>query len=254
MERLPVGGMDGTVREVSCERCAISALCLPGDMSDADRAALSGIVQRARPLRKGALLFRAGERANCVYALRTGTLKAWRLTREGAEHVTGFFLPGEVVGLESLANGERTQSAVALDTSLVCRIPLEQYEKLSERVPAMRRQLIRVMSRELLDIQERLADVRHGGAPAMVAGFIVNLSERYGRRGLRADHFVLPMSRGDIASYLGLTLETVSRVVTRLQQDGLLEVHARDVRILDGDGLNRMARCGLHAGPPPGAS
>jgi CRP/FNR family transcriptional regulator len=151
-----------------------------------------------------------------------------------------------VVGLESLANGEHTQSAIALDTALVCRIPIEQYEKLSERVPAMRRQLMNVMSRELHDLQGRLADARHAGAPATLAGFLVNLSERYARRGLRSERFNLPMSRGDIASYLGLTLETVSRLLARFQQQGLVNVHARDMHILDPAALQEMARCSLH--------
>lgn len=250
MERLTVNdktpGPLASHMEVSCDRCGISALCLPGEMCDADRASLNQIVQRARPLRKGAFLFRAGEKADCVYALRTGSLKSWRVTADGEEHVTGFFLPGEVVGLESLANGEHTQSAIALDTALVCRIPLEQYEKLSERVPAMRRQLMKVMSRELHDAQERLADARHTSAPATLAGFLVNLADRFARRGLRSERFTLPMSRGDIASYLGLTLETVSRLLARFQGQGLIDVHARDMQILDADGLRDLARCSLH--------
>lgn len=235
--------------EVSCEHCSISGLCLPGDMSDAHRAALNGIVQRARPLRRGALLFRAGESSDSIFALRTGALKCWRVTPEGEEHVTGFYLPGEVIGLESLYNGVHTQNAIALDTALVCRIPLEQYEKLSERVPAMRRQLLRVASRELHDVQDRLADARHTGAPGTLAGFLLNLSRRHGQRGLRADAFVLPMSRSDIASYLGLTLETVSRVLARLQSQGLLQVHGRDIHIVDADALGLLARSGLHACP-----
>lgn len=253
MERLTVNDKTTTPMEVSCDRCSISALCLPGEMCDADRAALNQIVQRARPLRKGAYLFRAGEKADCVYALRTGSLKSYRVTPEGEEHVTGFFLPGEVVGLESLANGEHTQTALALDTALVCRIPLEQYEKLSERVPAMRRQLVKVMSRELHDVQERLADARHTGAPATLAGFLVNLSDRFSRRGLLSERFTLPMSRGDIASYLGLTLETVSRLLARFQVQELIDVHARDVRILNPDALREMSRCGLHSCPVKGA-
>lgn len=253
MERLSVNektiGSITSHLEVSCDRCGISSLCLPGEMGDSERSALNQIVQRARPLRKGAFLFRAGEKSDSVYALRTGSLKSWRVTPEGEEHVTGFFLPGEVVGLESLANGEHTQSAIALDTALVCRIPIEQYEKLGERVPAMRRQLMNVMSRELHDLQDRLADARHAGAPATLAGFLVNLSDRYARRGLRSERFNLPMSRGDIASYLGLTLETVSRLLARFQQQGLIDVHARDMHILDPAALREMARCSLHGCP-----
>jgi CRP/FNR family transcriptional regulator len=235
--------------EVSCERCSISNLCLPGGMADADRAALNAIVQRARPLRRGAALFRAGEESDSIYALRTGSLKAFRITASGEEHVTGFYLPGEVVGLESLHNGVHTQTTVALDTALVCRIPLEKYEKLSLRVPAMRRQLLRVVSRELDDVQERFADARHTGAVATVAGFLVNLSQRFGRRGLSAQAFILPMGRGEMANYLGLTLETVSRVLARLQQQEVIAFSGRDLRVLDPDALNKLAHCGLHACP-----
>lgn len=246
MERLVLN----EVQEVSCDRCSISALCLPGELSDADRAALNQIVQRARPVRKGACLFRAGDRADSVFALRTGSLKSFRVTPEGAEHVTGFFLPGEVVGLESLANGVHTHTAVALDTSLVCRIPLDQFDALSVRVPTMRRQLVRVMSRELNDAQERLADARHAGAPATFAGFLLDLSDRLRRRGLETRCFMLPMSRGEIASYLGLTQETVSRVIARLQQDGMIAIHAREVRIVDEPAMRALARCGLHGCRP----
>lgn len=246
MERLIVN----EVLEVSCDRCSISGLCLPGDLGDADRVALNQIVQRARPVRKGAHLFRAGDRADSVFALRTGSLKSFRVTQEGAEHVTGFFLPGEVVGLESLANGVHTHTAVALDTSLVCRIPLEQFDALSARIPSMRRQLVRVMSRELNEAQERLADARHAGAPATFAGFLLDLADRLRRRGLETRNFTLPMSRGEIASYLGLTQETVSRVIARFQQEGLMVIHAREVRIVDEAAMRALARCGLHGCRP----
>lgn len=249
MERRPVKSKPEGDMEVACERCSISALCLPGDLGDNERAALNQIVQRARPLQKGAYLFRAGDRGNCVYALRTGAIKSYRVTSDGEEQVTGFFLPGEVVGLESLAGGEHMQNAIALDTSLVCRIPLEQYDRLAERVPSMRRQLVKVISRELFDLQERLVDARHTGAPATMAGFLVNLSDRFVRRGLVGDRIVLPMSRGDIASYLGLTLETVSRLLSRFQSEGLIEVHGRDLRLINADELRRLASCGLHTCP-----
>lgn len=247
VERVPVKKADESGTEVACERCSISGLCLPGEMGDAERVALNQIVQRARPLRKGAHLFRAGDRGDCVYALRTGTIKSYRVTSDGEEQVTGFFFPGEVVGLESLSGGDHLQHAIALDTSLVCRIPIDQYERLAERVPAMRRQLVRVMSRELHHLQERLVDARHTGAPATLAAFLVDLSDRFARRGLAGDHLLLPMSRGDMANYLGLTLETVSRVLSRFQSEGLLAVHGRDLNLLDLDGLRRYAACGLHA-------
>ncbi len=236
--------------EVSCERCSIRGLCLPGDDGDEEyRAALNGIVQRARPLRRGALLFRAGETVDSIYALRSGALKCWRITPEGNEHITGFSLPGDVVGLESLFHGVHAQSAIALDTSLICRIPLARYEKLAAQMPAMHSKLLHVVSRELHDTQDRLADARHTGAPASLAGFLLSLSRRQAQRGLRADAFVLPMSRGDIANYLGLTQETVSRALTRIQSQGLVKLDGRTVQIVAMDELAQLARSGLHAWP-----
>lgn len=227
--------------EVSCDRCSISGLCFPAGLGDADRAELNKIVQRARPLRRGAHLFRAGDRAESVYALRTGSLKCYIVTPGGEEHVTGFYLPGEVVGLESLASGVYVQNAVALDTALICRIPLDRYEQLSDRLPALRRQLVNVLSRELFDMQGRLIDAQNADAPAALAGFLFGLAHRLHQRGLYSDRLTLPMSRGDIASFLGLTLETVSRMFMRLQSDGVIEVHARDIRIIDQDRLKAAA-------------
>jgi CRP/FNR family transcriptional regulator len=216
-----------------CKDCSLAPLCLPLSLNLEDMDALDAIIQRGRPLKKGEMLFRQGDDFGSVYAVRSGALKTFSVSGGGEEQVTGFHLPSELIGMSGMDAEAYPVSAVALDTTSVCEIPFERLDELSAQLPQLRRQLLRVMSRELQDDQRMMLLLSKKTADERIASLLVNLSARFRARGFSAQQFRLSMSRNEIGNYLGLAVETVSRVFTRFQQAGLIEAMGKEVRILD---------------------
>ncbi len=224
---------------VACSDCGLDRLCLPVGLGAEDLPRLDDIVRQRRPLRRGDCLYRAGEPFRTVYAVRSGSLKTFTDSGDGREQVTGFYLPGELVALDAIGAGVYPTTARALETSSVCEVDWEDLATLSLKISGLQRQLMRTMSREIAQDQQMMTLL--GGRPAeqRLAALLCNLAARFGQRGFSSQAFRLSMSRGEIGSYLGLAVETVSRVFTRLQAEGLLSVERRLVRILDPDRLSR---------------
>lgn len=224
---------------MNCHDCTLSRLCLPGCLQHSEVDLLENIIKRNRPLHKGDHLFRAGEPMQQVYALRSGALKTYLLDQDGNEQITGFILPGELVGLDAFGNSSFPSFAVALETSLVCTIPLADLEELAGLIPSLRKQLLVTLSHELHEEQQHYSHNRES-AEQRLALFLLNLSARYSRRSLSATSFILSMSRGEIGNYLGLTTETVSRLFSRFRQQGLLEIKGRELHLMQPTALNRL--------------
>ncbi|MBU1331082.1 MAG: fumarate/nitrate reduction transcriptional regulator Fnr [Gammaproteobacteria bacterium] len=219
--------------QAHCKDCSLAALCLPLSLNLEDMDALDEIVKRGRPLKKGEFLFRQGDTFDSVFAVRSGALKTFTLSDGGAEQITGFHLPSELVGLSGMDTEVYPVSAQALETTSVCEIPFERLDELSVQLPQLRRQLMRVMSREIRDDQQMMLLLSKKTADERIATFLVNLSARFRARGFSPSQFRLAMSRNEIGNYLGLAVETVSRVFTRFQQNKLLEADGKEVHILD---------------------
>lgn len=238
-------------RSSDCSSCRLNSLCLPVRLKADDVQAFDGIVQRPRPVARGAYLFQNGSPSRSIYAIRAGAVKLTQLASDGVEHITGFHLPGEVIGLDALDFEQHPTSAVALETTSLCEIPLERLDELSEALPGLQRQLVRLLSRELFAEQEIAQVLAKRTAEERLASVLLSLSERYSRRGLSATRFHLPMSRHDLAGYLGLAPETMSRLFKRLAEQGLLRAEGKEVALEDLDGLRRLAgkeeRGELHA-------
>lgn len=222
-----------TPHQAHCKDCSLASLCLPLSLNLEDMDALDEIVKRGRPLKKGEFLFRQGDAFNSVFAVRSGALKTFSLSDSGDEQITGFHLPSELVGLSGMDSESYPVSAMALETTSVCEIPFERLEELSVQLPQLRRQLMRIMSREIRDDQQMMLLLSKKTADERIATFLVNLSARFRARGFSANQFRLSMSRNEIGNYLGLAVETVSRVFTRFQQNSLLEAEGKEVHILD---------------------
>ncbi|MVW75641.1 fumarate/nitrate reduction transcriptional regulator Fnr [Pseudomonas xionganensis] len=219
--------------QAHCKDCSLASLCLPLSLNMEDMDALDEIVKRGRPLKKGEFLFRQGDAFNSVFAVRSGALKTFSLSDGGDEQITGFHLPSELVGLSGMDSEIYPVSAVALETTSVCEIPFERLDDLAMKLPQLRRQLMRIMSREIRDDQQMMLLLSKKTADERIATFLVNLSARFRARGFSANQFRLAMSRNEIGNYLGLAVETVSRVFTRFQQNQLLEAEGKEVHILD---------------------
>ncbi|MCZ4322476.1 fumarate/nitrate reduction transcriptional regulator Fnr [Pseudomonas anguilliseptica] len=222
-----------TPHQAHCKDCSLASLCLPLSLNLEDMDALDEIVKRGRPLKKGEFLFRQGDAFNSVFAVRSGALKTFSLSDSGDEQITGFHLPSELVGLSGMDSESYPVSAMALETTSVCEIPFERLDELSVQLPQLRRQLMRIMSREIRDDQQMMLLLSKKTADERIATFLVNLSARFRARGFSANQFRLAMSRNEIGNYLGLAVETVSRVFTRFQQNKLLEAEGKEVHILD---------------------
>jgi CRP/FNR family transcriptional regulator len=222
-----------TPHQAHCKDCSLASLCLPLSLNLEDMDALDDIVKRGRPLKKGEFLFRQSDAFNSVFAVRSGALKTFSLSDGGDEQITGFHLPSELVGLSGMDSESYPVSAVALETTSVCEIPFERLDELSVQLPQLRRQLMRIMSREIRDDQQMMLLLSKKTADERIATFLVNLSARFRARGFSANQFRLAMSRNEIGNYLGLAVETVSRVFTRFQQNQLLEAEGKEVHIID---------------------
>ena len=224
----------------SCSKCNLRELCLPGGLGADDLARVDNLVYARRRMKKGEALYQAGAPFNAVYAIRSGSFKASLLDNEGREQVTGFFMGGELLGLDGLGSGNYHAAAVALEDSEVCVLPYALIEELSREVPALQRQLHTVLAREIVrdhGVMMLLGTMR---AEQRLATFLLNLSGRFLRRGYSASDFRLRMTREEMGSYLGLKLETVSRLFSQFHGAGLIEVDHRHVRIRDTQGLERL--------------
>jgi CRP/FNR family transcriptional regulator len=221
-----------------CSTCAFAEACLARGLDKAGVRELHMLVQHVGPLPAGAHVFRAGERFGAIAAVRSGTVKTSRVDREGREQVLGFHLPGEIIGLSAI-DGERYPcDAVALDAVQLCRFSFPRIALLATKLPGLQQHLFRLTSRDIAHA-ERLAGDHT--ADERVAAFLVDLSGRLASRGFAAARFELTMPRTDIANYLRLAPETVSRVLRRFQDDGLVRVRRREIQIADAAGLVALA-------------
>jgi CRP/FNR family transcriptional regulator len=201
---------------------------------------IEGLVYARRRVKRGETLFNAGDTFGSIYAIRSGFFKTSVIDGEGREQVTGFCMGGELLGLDGLGAGRYNGTAVALEDSEACVLPFALVEELSHDIRPLQRQLHSVLSREIVrdhGVMMLLGSMR---AEERLATFLLNLSRRFMRRGYSSSDFHLRMTREEIGSYLGLKLETVSRLFSSFQKDNLIEVQQKHVRILDIAGLERM--------------
>lgn len=193
-------------------------------------------------LGRGRHLYHAGDALRSLYVLRSGSIKSWNVTQNGDARVIRFHLPGDVLGLGAIASKSYDCNATTLDTCSVCEIPYSRFQKLAEKIPALNVQLLRRISLELVR-EERMTLLRWSrSAPVRLAGFLVQLARNFELRGYSDKEFYLTMGRRDIANYLGLALETVSRTLSQFQEEGLLRVEGKHIRVVDRRRLTEI--CG----------
>jgi CRP/FNR family transcriptional regulator, anaerobic regulatory protein len=222
-----------------CSTCAFSAACLERGYDKSRLGELHVLVEHSPPIREGEHIFREGDEFNAIAAIRAGTVKTYVTDLEGREQVLGFFLPGEVIGLNAISSAKYPCNAVALETVLLCRFSFPKIATLATRMPGLQQQLFRLLSEDIGKANFLAGDFT---AEERMAAFLVVLSRRYAARGLSPTRFRLTMARTDIANYLRLAAETVSRILKRFQADGLIRVDRREVELLDRPRLERLAR------------
>jgi CRP/FNR family transcriptional regulator len=213
-------------------------LCLPRGLSPEEIQRFEQIVHRSRPIQPAEHLFRAGDEFRSVASVRTGCFKSYVVDHEGQEQVLGFHLPGEIIGLDAIHSQRHTANVVALDTSAVCGLTFESMSGMARQMPELQAELFRLMSQRISELEVSAGDL---SADERIARFLLSLSGRFARRGYSETEFMLAMSRRDIASYLRLATETVSRVFARFQKSGVLRVDRKEVRIRKMPALRELA-------------
>lgn len=231
---------------VSCQHCGLSAICIPTSLTDEELDIVDSEIKRAKPLHKNNTVFDAGDKFHSLYAVRSGAFKAYSIDESGEEHVVGFYLPGELIGLDAIDTAKHPTAAKALETSTVCELPYDQMEVLSSQIHNLQSHMYRLLSKEIREDQELQLLLSKKTAEERIGTFLLNLSNRHKRRHLSATLFRLPMARTDIANYLGLAVETVSRVLTRLQAQEVLKVDGKNLEILDHHQLCVIAHADCH--------
>ena len=221
-----------------CTTCAFSNACLEEGVDKRELRELHVLVDHVGPLAAGEHVFRKGDPFDAIAAVRAGTVKTYVNDPEGNERVLGFHLPGEVIGLDGV-DGERYPcNAIALDTVMLCRFSFPKIAVLAAQVPGLQRQLFRLLSR---DIGRAALLAGDWSADQRLAAFLIGLSRRLAARGFSPNRFQLSMPRTDIANYLRLAPETVSRVLRRFQHEGLVHVDRRELEVTDRRGLEALA-------------
>ena len=200
--------------------------------------------QAKRISRKGEHIFRVGEEADAFFVVRSGSIKSYLVTEEGEEQVLGFYLPGDVFGLDTTDDRQRMSSAVTLETTSLCRF---QHTYLTDIVQGSA--LLKITAEQMQRDHNLVLMLARKDADGRIASFLDDLACRYWSRGYSSRAFLLSMSRQDIGCYLGLAVETVSRTLTRFQESGVLQVNRREVEILDHDMLRKIAGTRVHGAP-----
>ena len=225
--------------KVACSTCNLRELCLPVGLSNEQVVQLDHLVAQRRSVERGEALFRHGDPFQSLFAVRTGFFKTSVTAEDGRDQVTGFQMAGELLGLDGISDDRHNCDAIALEDSTVCVIPYDQLEGLSLRITDLQRIFHKVMSREIVRDHGVMLLLGSMRAEERLAAFLLNLTQRLHQRGYSRHELILRMTREEIGSYLGLKLETVSRTFSKFQEEGLLEVKQRQIRILDQDALHQ---------------
>jgi CRP/FNR family transcriptional regulator, anaerobic regulatory protein len=235
--------------KAACANCSVLELCLPLGLSGQEIERLDTLIVQRFKVRKGVALYRAGDPLRSLYAVRIGSFKTSVLSLDGREQVTGFQMPGEMLGLDAISTDTHICNALALEDSEVCPIHFAHLEKLALELPSLQHNLNRILSREIVRDHDMLMMLGNMNSDERLAAFLLNLSQRLSLRGYSPRDFILKMRREEIGSYLGLRLETICRGIAHLRDQGLAEISGREVKVLNLEGLKQLV-AGCHRSAP----
>ena len=227
---------------ISCDKCTMSILCNPLMVNGTEIDMVRPMVNRHQSVKRGDFIFRKGDKFRSIIAVTQGAVKLLAKYGENEEQVLGFRLIGEMVGLGGMHSGYYLMDAQALENSLLCEIPIDKFDKFTHIVPKIQRELRQLLSDELVRNQYQSVSLGKKTAEARLASFLWNISYRYNQQGCYSvDNYILPMARHDIANFLGLTKETVSRLFQKFQEKGILLTQRKRVQITNLETLKMMA-------------
>lgn len=237
----PAANLNLQALRASCSACSMHQLCLPMGLGETDMHRLDQIIGRRRKVPKDTLLYRMDDAFTNLYAIRLGHFKTYQVSAAGEQQITGFQMAGELLGMDAISTDRHHCDAMALEDSEVCEIPFVRLEELFGTIPTLLHHFHRMMSQEITREQGVMLLLGNMRAEQRFAAFLINLSSRYAARGYSSTTFQLRMSREEIGNYLGLTIESISRLLSKLKKDGLLRVANREIELLQPERLRAIA-------------
>ncbi|MEQ3658412.1 MAG: fumarate/nitrate reduction transcriptional regulator Fnr [Glaciecola sp.] len=229
----------GPELSIHCQSCSFSHLCLPVSLNKNELDTLDDIIERKKPLHKNDKLVRYGDKFHSLYAVRSGSFKSYVSDKDGVEQIIGFHFPGDIIGFDALKDDKHGSYTQALETAMVCELPYDTLDEMSVRFPKLRQQIMRFMSAEIKHDHDLMMLLSKRSAEERLLHFLSHLSQRFEERGFSAKQFNLSMTRNEIGNYLGLTVETISRLLTRFQKEDLIKVDGKLITISDFDGIKQ---------------
>jgi len=215
--------------KATCSNCNLHELCLPHGLQANDLEVLEIVVKGSHPIEKGKHIFRTEDPFVSFYAVRSGSVKVYVINESGEEQIIGFYFPGEIIGFDGIEHHKHVCSAVALETATFCSIPYDKIHEICLQIPDLQNQMFRLLSREITNENQLLLTINKRSAEERIASFLISLSSRFHKLGYSAKEYNLPMSRQEIGNYLGLTIETVSRLFTKFQRNGLVKINRKSI-------------------------
>lgn len=232
---------------LACQDCGLYQLCVPMGLDSDDVTLLDRYVKRKRLVKRGQVLYRVGEAFTYVYAIRSGSVKTYISTSDGRLQITGFHIPGELLGLNAIDERRHNCEAMALEATSVCEISAACFVELGQQIPSVHYQMLRMMSQEIRHHQSLMLLLGKKNAEERLATYLLNMSRRFAMRNYSPTRFNLSMSRGDIGDYLGIAEATVSRIFTRFQEEGVVTCERRYIVLNDLDRLSTIACDSSHS-------
>jgi CRP/FNR family transcriptional regulator len=234
-------GFKVSVLQTSCRNCSLASLCLPKDLIGAEVKELETIVTQLPPVSKHGQIYNQGENFTSLYVVRSGCVKKFQIDSEGNEQVIGFSLPGELLGIDAIGSGKYMSSAEALDTTSFCQLKYSKFEELCGSIPGLTKHILKMAGQELIAEHDIHKAISQKSIDERVAVFFTSLATRLKILGYSSTEFNLPMSRHDIANFLGMQPETFSRSLKKLIQENLIDVNLRNIKIKDQEHLRQLA-------------
>ena len=238
-ENPPKININSSSLKLACSNCSVRELCMPVGLNPDLFEMLDKQIYIRRHIKTGAALYHSGNQFNSLYAIKRGFFKTETLTEDGRVQITGFHMMGEILGFDGIDHEKHMCTSIALEDSEVCLIPLEKIEKTPE-LHVIQHHFYQLMSREIFQDHTMMMLLGSMQGEERLVAFILSLSRRYEARGYSPFEFVLRMKREEIGSYLGMKLETVSRALTKLHGQGVLNVKKKTIRILDMKRLRKI--------------
>ena len=230
-----------TCKPIACTSCGIYQLCYSVG-GDTDLSVLDTIVKSRKTIKRGDFLYRTGKPFRAIYAIRGGSVKTSILADDGRVQVTGFHVAGKVLGLDAIVTSQYNCEATALETTAVCEVPFTRFEELSKEIPDLQYKMLKIMSQEILDNRELMMLLGKMSTEERLATYLLSMSRHFEKSDSSPLQFNMSMSRSDIGNYLGMAEETVCRVLTRFQEEGLITTQRRHITLNDPDRLMAIAR------------